>query len=60
MPHVRQYADARIAEFNIVLEKIVAACNNGDIATIISNTAPELFTFIRYPGMPHITTTAKK
>ena len=52
MPHVRQYVNARIAEFNIVLEKIVAACNNEDIATIISNAAPELFTFIRYPGMP--------
>ena len=52
MPHVRQYADARIAEFNIVLEKIVSACNNVDVATIISNAAPELFTFIKYPGMP--------
>ena len=52
MPHVRQYVNARIAEFNIVLEKIVAACNNEDIATIISNAAPELLTFIRYPGMP--------
>ena len=35
-----------------MLEKIVVACNNGDIATIISNAAPELFTFIKYPGMP--------
>ena len=51
-PHVRRYADARIAEFDTVLEKIVAACNNEDIATIISNAASELFTFIKYPGMP--------
>lgn len=43
MPHAQQYADARIAKFNIVLEKIVTVCNNGGIATIISNTAPELY-----------------
>ena len=29
MPHAQQYADARIAKFNIVLEKIVTVCNNG-------------------------------
>ena len=51
-PHIRRYVDARMAEFDIVLERIVATCDSRDIATIVSNAASELFSFIKYPGMP--------
>ena len=52
MPGVLEYADARIAELQEALQRIVSGCGNGRMATIVSNAAPYLFTFIRYPGMP--------
>lgn len=51
-PRIQRYADECMAEFDIVLEKIDATCDNSNITTIVSNAASELFSFIKYPSMP--------
>ena len=52
MPGVLEYADARVAELRGALQRIASGCGNAKIATIISNAAPYLLTFIKYSGMP--------
>ena len=52
MPGALEYADARMAELQETLQRIVSGCGNGRMTTIVSNAAPHLFTFIRYPGIP--------
>ena len=51
-PELLAHAQARTAGLDGMLKKIVNACGSKSIATTISNAAPELFTFILYPGMP--------